>query len=187
MEVRMANIVITEFLTLDGVMEEPSWTVPYWNDEIAKFKLDELFASGAHLLGRVTYQGFAAAWPARTDEQGFADKMNNLPKYVVSPTLKKAEWNNSTIISKNVVEEIAKLKKFAGQNILVAGSATLAQTLMLNDLVDEYHFLVYPVILGKGKRIFQEGLGNTALKLIESKPFSSGVTLLRYQPDGKVK
>src|SRR3954470_12104001 len=114
------KIVVTEFLTLDGVMEAPNeWSFPYWNDDIGKLKLDELLAADAHLLGRVTYEGFAAAWPSRTDEAGFADRMNNLPKYVVSTTLNKAEWNNSHIIRENIKEEISKLKQQPGGNILV--------------------------------------------------------------------
>ena len=180
----MRKVVVAEFLSLDGVMDEPAWTVPYWNDEIAKFKYDELFASDAHLLGRVTYQGFAAAWPSRTDEQGFADRMNSLPKYVVSTTLEKVEWNNSHLIKKNVVEEISRLKQQPGQDILVAGSATLVNTLVEHDLVDEYHLLIYPVVLGKGKRLFKDG-SKTSLKLVETKSFSSGVVAHIYQPDRK--
>ncbi len=157
---------------------------PFWNDDIAKFKLDEIFASDALLLGRVTYQGFAAAWPSRTDEAGFADRMNSLPKYVVSTTLAKAEWNNSRLIKENVAAEVTRLKQQPGQEILVAGSDELVQTLMQNDLIDEYRLLVYPVVVGKGKRLFKEG-NNVTLKLTESKAFSSGVVLLRYQPDQK--
>jgi dihydrofolate reductase len=180
----MRKLIVTEFLSLDGVMEEPAWTVPYWNDEIAKFKYDELFGSDAHLLGRVTYQGFAAAWPSRTDEQGFADRMNGLPKYVVSTTLETVEWNNSHLIKKNVAEEVSKLKQQPGQDILAAGSATLVTTLMEHDLIDEYHLLVYPVVLGKGKRLFKDG-SKATLKLVETKPFSSGVVAHIYQPDRK--
>ncbi len=185
----MRKIVVTEFLSLDGVMEDPGgsegtehggWTFKYWNDDIAKLKLDEVFACDAHLLGRVTYQGFAAAWPGRTDEAGFADRMNTLPKYVVSTTLDKTEWNNSHLINSNVVEEIRKLKEQPGQNILVAGSATLIQTLMQHDLVDEFRLLVYPVVLGSGKHLFREG-HMIPLNLVETKPTSSGVVLLVYQ------
>jgi len=180
----MRKVVVTMFVSLDGVMEEPAWTMPYWNDEIAKFKLDELMATDTHLLGRVTYQGFAAAWPSRTDEQGFADRMNSLPKYVVSTTLEKVEWNNSRLIKANVAEEVSKLKQQPGQDILVAGSATLVQTLMHHDLIDEYRLLTYPVVLGSGKRLFRDG-SKAALKLVETRAFSSGVVLLRYQPAGK--
>ncbi len=154
----MRKLVVTEFLSLDGVMEAPEkWTFQFWNDDLAKFKLDELFASDAHLLGRVTYQIFAGAWPSRSDEEGFADRMNSLPKYVVSTTLKKAEWKNSHLIRENSAAEILKLKQQPGRNILVAGSATLVQTLIQHDLIDEYHFLVFPIVLGGGKRLFQRG------------------------------
>ena len=176
----MRKVVVAEFLSLDGVMEEPAWSMPYWNDEIARFKTDESFASDAHLLGRITYQGFAKVWPTRTGEEG-ADRMNDLPKYVVSTTLEKAEWNNSHIIKANVAEAVNLLKRQPGQDILVAGSATLVQTLIKENLVDEYHLLVYPVVVGKGKRLFQDGT-TTVLQLVDSKTFSSGVMALIYQP-----
>ena len=179
------KIVVTEFITLDGVMEAPNeWSFPYWGEDIAKFKLDELFATDAHLLGRVTYEGFAAAWPGRTDEAGFSDRMNNLPKYVVSTTLEKAEWNNSTIIKTDVAAKLTELKNQPGGDVLVAGSATLIHTLMEHDLVDEYRLLVYPIVVGKGKRLFKDG-NDTKLKVVETKPFDSGVVLLRYEPDRK--
>lgn len=178
------KLVVAEFLSLDGIMEDPQWTAPYWNDEIAKFKLNELMASNAHLLGRITYEGFAAAWPSRTDEDGFADRMNSLPKYVISTTLEKTEWENSHVIRENVVEEISKLKEQTGGNILLAGSATLVQTLVKHNLVDEYHLLVYPVVLGSGKRLFQDG-STATLKLVELITFSSGVVAQIYQPDRK--
>jgi len=174
----MRKIVVTEFLSLDGVMEEPMWTFKYWNDEIAKFKGDETSASDALLLGRVTYEGFAAAWPESKDEG--ADYFNSVRKYVVSTTLDKAAWNNSMLIKDNVVEEITKLKQQDGKDIGVHGSATLVQTLMQHDLVDCYRFLVYPVVLGKGKRLFKEGATAT-LKLVETQSFSSGVVGLIYQ------
>ena len=179
------RVVVTEFMALDGVIGEPQeWSFPYWTDEIGKFKLDELLATDAHLLGRVTYEGFSAAWPDRTDEAGFADRMNSLPKYVVSTTLKKAEWNNSHIISTNIAEEISKLKSQLGGDILVAGSATLVRFLVEHELVDEYRLLTYPIVMGKGKRLFTDGM-TAPLKLIESKSFSSGVILLRYEPERK--
>jgi dihydrofolate reductase len=179
------KIVVAEFVSLDGVMEAPEkWSFQFWNDEIAKFKRDELFASDAHLLGRVTYQIFAGAWPSRTDDEGFADRMNNLPKYVVSTTLKKAEWKNSHLITTNVAAEVSKLKQQSGQDILVAGSATLVQALMQHDLIDKYHFLIFPIVLGSGKRLFKDG-SKAPLKLMEAKAFSSGVVLLSYEPDRK--
>lgn len=179
------KIVVTEFLTLDGVMEAPNeWSFPYWTDEIAKLKLDELLAADAHLLGRVTYEGFAVAWPSMTDEAGFADRMNGLPKYVVSTTLQKAEWNNSHIIKADVAEEVSRLKAQPGGDALVAGSATLIQALAEHDLIDEYRLLVYPIVVGKGKRLFKDG-SDTKLKLVETRSFNSGVVLLRYEPDRK--
>jgi dihydrofolate reductase len=177
----MRKLVITEFLSLDGVMENPSWTFKYWNDEIAKFKGEESEASDALLLGRVTYQGFAAAWPQSKD-QG-AEYFNGVRKYVVSTTLDKAEWNNSVIINgSNLVEEIAKLKQQDGKDIIVHGSGTLAQSLIQHNLVDCIRLLVYPVVLGKGQRLFTEGTTAT-LKLVEARGLSSGVTALIYEPE----
>ena len=178
----MRNIVVTEFVSLDGVMEAPAWTMPYWNDDIAKFKGDETSASDALLLGRVTYQGFAAAWPESKDEG--AAYFNSVRKYVVSTTLDKAEWNNSTLIKDNIVAEISKLKQQSGQDIVVHGSATLVQTLIEHDLVDRYRLLVYPVVLGKGRRLFSEETTAT-LKLVEARSLSSGVAALIYEPDRK--
>jgi dihydrofolate reductase len=177
----MSKLVVTMFMTLDGVIEEPqNWSFPYWNEAIGQFKNEEHLNTGAHLLGRVTYEGFAAAWPSRDGD--FADRMNSLPKYVVSTTLEKAAWNNSTIIKTNVMQEIARLKQQPGQDILVAGSATLVKSLMEHDLVDEYRFLVYPLVLGGGKRLFQGDVA-AKLKLAESKPFDTGVVLLLYKPE----
>ncbi len=178
----MRNIVVTEFLSLDGIMEHPAWTFPYWNDEIAKFKGDETSASDALLLGRVTYEGFAAAWPESTDEG--APYFNSVRKYVVSTTLDTVEWNNSRLIKGNIVEEITNIKQQEGRDILVNGSATLVQTLMQHDLVDRYRLLVYPVVLGKGKRLFHEN-STATLKLVETQSFSSGVVALIYEPHQK--
>jgi dihydrofolate reductase len=178
----MRKVIVTEFLSLDGIMEEPAWSAPYWNDDIAKFKGDEMLASDALLLGRVTYQGFAAAWPGRTDPG--AEEMNSLPKYVVSTTLATAEWNNSRLIKDRVVEQIASLKQQTGRDILVYGSATLVQTLMQHDLVDRYRLLVYPVVLGNGKRLFKDGTAAT-LALVEAQSFSKGVMALIYEPARK--
>jgi dihydrofolate reductase len=178
----MRKVVVTEFLSLDGVMQDPAWTSPYWNDEIAKFKGEESTASDALLLGRVTYQGFAAAWPQSKDEG--APYFNNVRKYVVSTTLDEVEWNNSKLIKGDFVEEITKLKQQDGQDITVHGSATLVQTLMQHGLVDRYRLLVYPVVVGKGKRLFQAGTTAT-LKLVEARSFSSGVAALIYEPARK--
>ncbi len=177
----MRKVVVSEFVSLDGVIHEPMWTFAYWTDEIAQFKYDELFSSDALLLGRMTYEGFAQAWPGRTDEQGYADRMNGLPKYVVSTTLDRAEWNNSHLIKANVAEEVSKLKQQPGQDILIFGSGKLLQTLMQYDLIDQYHLLIYPVVLGSGQRLFEDG-SNAKLKLAETQTFSSGVVALVYQP-----
>src|SRR5258707_2777899 len=166
----MRKVVVTEFLSLDGIMEDPAWTFKYWNDETANFKGEETTASDTLLLGRVTYQGFAAAWPESKDEG--ADYFNSVRKYVVSTTLDKAEWNNSRLIKDKIVEEVTKLKQQDGKDITVHGSATLVQTLIQNDLVDRYRLLVYPLVLGKGKRLFQEGT-MTKLKRVAPRLLSS--------------
>jgi dihydrofolate reductase len=162
-------------------MEEPGWTFEYWNDEIARFKGEESTASDALLLGRVTYQGFAAAWPQSNDEG--ADYFNSVRKYVVSETLEEPlEWTNSRLIKDDVVEQITDLKQQDGKDITVHGSATLVQTLMPHELVDRYRLLVYPLVVGKGKRLFDEDTPAT-LKLLESQSFSSGVVALIYEPE----
>ncbi|HQX15953.1 MAG TPA: dihydrofolate reductase family protein [Anaerolineales bacterium] len=178
----MRKLFVTEFITLDGVAHAPNeWSFPYWVDGIGDFKLAETMASDALLLGRVTYEGFAAAWPTRTDDAGFADRFNSMPKYVVSTTLTKAEWNNTTIISSNILDEIKKLKQQSGQDIAIHGSVELVRSLMPHNLIDEYRLFVYPLVLGKGKRMFEDG-NEAKLNLTESKSFSSGVVLLRYEP-----
>jgi dihydrofolate reductase len=175
----MRRIVVTEFVTLDGVMEDPGgsentdhggWALQFERGpEGDKFKLDEIRDADAMLLGRKTYEGFAQAWPTRTDEAGFADRMNSMPKYVVSSTLESADWNNSTVVSGDVVEEVAKLKQQPGGDILVAGSAQLVHTLMEHNLVDEYRLMIFPVLLGRGKRLFEDGGDRTALQIVETK------------------
>ena len=180
----MRKVIVSEFLSLDGVMETPAWTFQFYSEEQAKFKFDELFASDALLLGRVTYEGFAKAWPGRTDEQGFADRINSLPKYVVSTTLETPEWNNSHLIKENIAEEVARLKEQPGENILVYGSGKLVQVLMEHDLVDEYRLMVFPIALGSGQRFFTENT-KTTLKLADTQTFSTGVVVLTYTPDWK--
>ena len=180
----MRKIVVSEFLSLDGVFQDPTWTVPYRNMEGGKFKYDELFGSGALLLGRVTYEGFAQAWPNMKDEAGYADRMNGLPKYVVTTTLETGTWNNSTLLKDNFIEEITRLKQEEGQDILVFGSADLVQALLENDLVDQYNLLVYPVVVGSGKRFFKDG-ATANLKLADTRTFGSGVIALIYQPAPK--
>lgn len=179
----MRKIVVTEFVSLDGVMEDPRWTFPFGSGEQEQFKFDELKAADALLLGRVTYEGFAAAWPNMLEQTGeFGLMMNNYPKYVVSTTLQRADWNNSHLIKGNVAGEVAKLKAQPGRDILVGGSAKLTQSLMGMGLVDEYRLLVFPVVLGGGKKLFVGGT-DTRLKLVDSRAFGSGVVALTYQPD----
>lgn len=178
----MRKLIVTQFMSLDGVIENPAWTFPYWNEETAQFKGEETSANEVLLLGRVTYEGFAEAWPQRTDEDSGAPYFNGTRKYVVSTTLDKVEWNNSVLIKGDIIAEITKLKQEDGPDIVVHGSARLAQTLMEHDLVDTYRFLVYPVVLGSGQRLFKDGFA-TKLKLVKSQSFSTGVTALVYEPD----
>jgi dihydrofolate reductase len=159
------------------------WSFKFRDDQVPKYKMDELKASDSLLLGRVTYEEFAKAWPSRKDDAGFADKMNNIPKYVVSTTLKKLDWNNSHLIKTNVVEEVKKLKQQPGKDILVYGSGKLVNTLLQYDLVDELRLMVHPVVLGSGKRLFEDTAETMkVLKLADSKTFSSGIVLLSYHP-----
>ncbi|MGZ4268980.1 MAG: dihydrofolate reductase family protein [Solirubrobacteraceae bacterium] len=158
------------------------WSFKFSDPEGMKYKLDEVFEHDALLLGRVTYEGFAAAWPSRTDEAGFADRMNGMPKYVVSTTLRDATWNNSTIIRGDVAAEVAALKQQPGGDILVCGSRTLAHTLRANDLVDEYRLMVHPIVLGAGKRLFDDTGAATTLKLAECRTLDSGSLILHYHP-----
>lgn len=177
----MRKLVVTQFITLDGVIEHPHlWSFPYWTPEIGAFKLAELFASDAQLFGRVTYDALAAYWPGATDEDGYANRFNSLPKYVVTETLTEANWNNSSIINKNANEEILELKTQEGHDILVHGSPTLVKWLLKNGLVDQFNLLMFPLVLGNGLRLFtDEDKANLILK--ESKVYTSGVVLLTYQ------
>ncbi len=181
------TLAATLFMTLDGVVEAPDkWSFPFWSDETGKFKLDELRATDALLLGRVTYEGFAAAWPGRKDEEGFADRFNSMPKYVASKTLKKPEWNNSHLIKGDLAVEVSKLKQQPGHDIVIHGSPTLIRSLLPHDLIDEYRLLVYPIVLGRGKRLFDEA-SQAKLKLVESETFSKGVVKLVYRRDDEAK
>src|SRR3989454_2718605 len=169
------RLAATFFVSLDGVVESPEkWSFPFWNDEIQKFKLDETFATDALLLWRVTYEGLAAAWPGRKDPDGFADRFNSMPKYVVSSTLKKLNWNNSHLIKGDLVAEVSKLKQQPGQDIVIHGSPGLITSLLPHALIDEFRLLVYPLVLGRGKRLFDEG-SQANLNLVESTTFSKGV------------
>jgi len=186
----VGRIVVTEFVSLDGVMEDPGGAESFkhggWSfefnrgDEGDKFKLDETLSSEALLLGRVTYEGFAEAWPSREGE--FADKFNTMPKYVVSSTLEEPEWNNSTVLKGDVVEEVAKLRQEQDGDIVVHGSAQLVQTLIEHDLVDELRLMVFPVVLGSGKRLYGETSDKKRLLLVDSKVVGDGVAILTYEP-----
>ena len=185
----MGKVVVSQFISVDGVVEDPGGSEDFerggWafkfdrGAEGDKFKLDEVMASEALLLGRVTYEGFAAAWPSRGGE--FADKFNNMPKYVASTTLKDPEWNNSTVLDGDVAEAVAKLKQEIEGDILVNGSVQLVHTLIEHGLVDELRLMVFPTVLGAGKRLFGETSAAAGLRLVESKP--AGETLIMiYQP-----
>jgi dihydrofolate reductase len=189
----MSRLIVSEFVTLDGVMEDPGgsegfdrggWAFKFERGpEGDKFKLDEALAADALLLGRKTYEGFAEAWPSRTDEAGFADKMNTMPKFVVSTTLDEPEWNNSTVIKGDIAAEVSRLKQEPDQDILVYGSGKLLGALLQHDLVDELRLMVFPVILGSGKRLFADGTDMSAFKLVETKPTAEVVTLILQRAD----
>ena len=184
----MGRIVVTEFVSLDGVMEDPGGSEDFkhggWSfqfsrgEEGDKFKLDETLEEEALLLGRVTYEGFAEAWPTRSGE--FADKFNRMPKYVVSSTLETADWNNSTVIKGDVVEAISNLSEELDGNIVVHGSAQLVQTLVEHDLIDELRLMVFPVVLGSGKRLFGGTDEKKPLRLVDSRTVGEGVAILIY-------
>ncbi len=187
----MSRLVVSEFVTVDGVMEDPGgaedfehggWAFAFERGaEGDRFKLEETLNAGALLLGRVTYEGFAAAWPQRSDPIGFAEKMNSMPKYVVSSTLQDADWSNSTVLSGPIPEAVSALKRVPGEDILVAGSGLLVNTLLANELVDELRLMVFQVILGSGKRLFSESPSVTALRMTDSKP-AGECTILVYEP-----
>ena len=187
----MAKIAITEFMSVDGVVEDPGGAEDYkyggWTFEISrgeegdKFKLDETMASDALLLGRRTYEGFAAAWPSRTGE--FADKFNNMPKYVVSSTLREPEWTNTTVLDGDLAEGVANAKDAHDGDVVVHGSAQLVQGLLEHDLVDELRLMVFPVVLGSGKRLFGDTSDKKPLALAETRTVGDGVVILIYRRD----
>ena len=196
----MQKLVVNTFLTLDGVMQAPGdphedieggfthggWQLPYFDADAGKIMDKNIAATEALLLGRKTYQIFAAYWPTAPTDDTIAKKFNRIPKYVVSTTLDKAEWNNSTLIKSNIPEELAKLKQKPGSGILsVTGSGKLAQTLMKHNLIDEYELWIHPLIMGSGKRLFEDGVIPSNLKLMDSKTTGSGVLILTYEPDKK--
>ena len=184
----MKKVTAGLFVSLDGVTESPEkWQLPYFNDEMGEAVGAAMAAADAMLLGRVTYQEFASYWPGvSAEEQPFADYMNHTPKYVVSSTLEEPlEWSNSTLIKGNVAEEITRLKQQPGKNIAITGSVTLVEYLLREDLLDELGLMIHPVVVGSGKRLFEEWGEPKGLTLIDSKTFSTGVVYLTYQPAGK--
>jgi len=191
----MGKIIVSEFVTLDGVMEAPGgepghphsgWVFDFIGDEQIEYKLEEVLEAGSLLIGRVTYETFADAWPKRKGQ--FADRMNAMPKHVVSSTLQSPEWNNTTVIRGDVVEHITRLKNGDGGPILVAGSRTVVHTLMQHDLIDEYRMMIFPVILGSGRRLFPDGTPDkTVLRLTDTRVFGSGVVVQTYHPAVKAE
>jgi dihydrofolate reductase len=195
----MRKIIVSEFVSLDGVMQAPGgvdedmdggfahggWTMPYWHDDMGATLFEEISQADTLLLGRKTWQGHAGAFEPAPADDPFAGLLNSLKKYVVSTTLKSADaWRNSTIIRENVADEVRKLKEQRGKDIYLDGSSVLVHTLAQAGLVGEYHLLVFPLVLGTGKRVFPDGY-YSGLKLLETKPFPSGVVLMRYQPERK--
>ncbi len=195
----MRRVVVVEYVSLDGVIQAPGhpgedpeggfdhggWTGPFMDDH-RRYLSEEFRAAGAFLLGRVTYEIFAAYWPTVTDEEDdIARALNSLPKYVVSTTLNEVGWDGTAVIKSDVAEEVAKLKEQPGRDILVVGSSGLAQTLMQQGLVDEYRLWVHPIVLGSGKRLFREGGPTTTLRLVNTKTASSGLVILTYEPAEK--
>src|SRR6266550_4068318 len=187
----MRKVIVSEYVTLDGVMEDPGgaegfkhggWSFGFGGAEQQQYKFEELFASDALLLGRRTYEGFAAAWPNMPGTGAYGERMNSLPKYVVSTTLSEMTWN-ATLIKGDLAEEVSRLKQEPGQDVLIFGSGELVQTLHERDLIDEYRLMIFPVVLGSGKRLFQGGNEKKVLKLVSTRTLGSGVVLLTYQPD----
>ena len=188
----MSRLVVSEFMTLDGVMEAPgfeehrdgknAWALYGATEDQQRFKIDELFAAGAILLGRVTYEIWVTYWPTAPKDAGFADRINGLEKYVVSTTLRDATWNNTTVIRGDLAREVSRLKERPDGDIMVFGSAELVDSLLELDLVDELRILLFPVVLGSGKRLFRDERDISHLRLVGARTFDSGVVLLTYQP-----
>jgi class 3 adenylate cyclase/dihydrofolate reductase len=188
----MGRLVVTEFVTLDGVMEAPgfeehrdgknAWAVQATTEDQQRYKIDELFAAGAILLGRVTYQIWEAFWPDAPKDAGFADRINGIEKYVVSTTLREPTWNNTTVIRSDLAGEVSRVKERTDGDILVFGSAALVDSLLELDLVDEWRVMLFPIVLGSGKRLFREEQDVSHLRLVGTRVFDSGVVLLTYEP-----
>jgi dihydrofolate reductase len=182
----MPRIIATEWITLDGVFDAstiPEWQAPYDSPQRQELIRNGILGADGFLVGRTTYQMLAPYWSAmKNNEMGIADKLNNAPKYVVSKTLGKGDWNNSTIIRDNVLDRVRDLKRKPGNYILIMGSATLTRSLMDADLIDEYRFLVHPIVMGNGARFFRDGTHQTKLELVKSEPLSLGVMSLIFRP-----
>jgi dihydrofolate reductase len=179
------SVIVSEFVSLDGVIESPDkWHFPYFNDEMGQAIGSAMAEADAMLMGRVLYEEWAAFWPNQDpDENPFAARMNDTPKYVVSTTLREPlEWQNSTLIGENVAEEISRLKEQPGKDISISGSGTLVQWLLRDDLIDELRLLVHPIVVGSGKRLFADEGDRKPLELVDSKTFSTGVVYLTYRP-----
>ena len=176
------RLVATEYISLDGVFEEPGhWSFPYFDDQAAQFKADELDATDAQLLGRLTYQGFAKAWPTMEGTGDFGVKMNSMPKYVVTSTLKDLSWSGSKRIDGDVEGAVRKLKAQPGGDLLLAGSGQLFRALSRAGLIDVYRFMVHPVIMGKGKRLFTDDTERQELKLVNTRTFTKGIVVLEFE------
>ena len=177
------RLVATEYLSLDGVFEEPGrWSFPFFDEAAGQFKWDELQASDALLLGRKTYDGFASAWPAMEGTGEFGERMNTMTKYVVSSTLDRLEWTGSRLVRGDVVEEVGKLKDQPGNDLLLSGSGQLFNALMQANLIDLYRLMLFPIVLGNGPRLFADGVERRVLELTETKPISKGIVVLEYRP-----
>ena len=182
----MRKVVVSEFVSLDGVIESPGWTFQFESEDRNQYKFDELAAADALLLGRVTYEGFAAAWPGMAEQTGeYGAWMNGYPKYVASRTLREPlEWNGR-LLGEDIAGEVSALKRQEGKDILVFGSGQLVDTLVEHDLVDEYRLMVFPVVVGSGKRLFGDGLDTKTLELVGTQTFDSGAVVLTYRPPGE--
>jgi dihydrofolate reductase len=182
-EITMRKITAGLFMSLDGVIESPQeWHFPYWSDEMGEVVGGQMAAADTMLLGRVTYEGFAAYWPTSTDDPQMAARMNSTPKLVASRTLDTVEWQNSTLIKGDVVEELKKIKQQPGKNLGMTGSVNLLRSLLRAGIVDELVILVHPIVVGKGQRLFEDTGEPVPLKLTDSKTFSNGVVALTYGP-----
>src|SRR5215210_2798333 len=182
----MRKVIAVELMSVDGVIEAPeTWAFPYSNDEMEEANASGMAASDALLLGRVTYEGFASFWPHQPSGTPMVDYINSVPKFVVSTTLKEVEWNNSTLIKGNFAEEITRLKRQPGKDITIIGSGALVGSLLRDGLLDELRLMVHPVVLGGGKRLFEDGGDRKDLKLVDSRTFGTGVLYLTYRPAGE--